>query len=63
MTYVTTSAAGKNAEWDCAGLFVVSPLPGRLTQSSFIARGVLLVAGRAFCPGGKVTVTSTMSST
>ena len=52
---LTTSAAGKYADWAGAGLFVAAPLYGPFTQSSCIAMGALLVAGRAFCPGGKVT--------
>ena len=53
---LTTSAAGKYADWDGPGLFVASPLYGPLTQSSFIARGFgALVVGRAVSPGAKVT--------
>ena len=55
MTYVTTSAAGKNAEWDGAGLFVASQLSGPLTQSCFIAREAVVAAGGAACPGLIVT--------
>ncbi len=55
VTYVTTSATGKGADWDGAGLSVASQLYGRFTQSSFIAREALLVAGRAVCPGPRVT--------
>ena len=52
---LTPSAAGKYADGAGPRLFVASPLYGPLTQSSFIARGEPLVAGRAVSPGAKVT--------